>query len=64
MKIIKVKACFDCPYMEIEQAEEALEFRCLLAPSDNYGRVIEDIFLIPAWCELEDALDAPALTND
>ena len=48
-KIIKVNSCGECPYIGIEKQPP---LKCLCAPSDNYGTVIDDILEIPAWCPL------------
>ena len=53
-KIIKVNMCAECPFVDIKSA---IEMRCLRAPSENYGTVIEDIFIIPEWCPLPDDSD-------
>ena len=53
-KIITVKSCGECPYIGIEKQPP---LKCLCAPSDNYGTVIDDILEIPAWCPLTDDAD-------
>lgn len=57
-KIIKVNSCGECPYIGIEKQPP---LKCLCAPSDNYGTVIDDILEIPAWCPLPEDDDRQEL---
>lgn len=59
-KIIIVKNCGECPYIGIE---ETPPLKCLCAPSENYGKIIDDIFSIPNWCPLEETTNNSELSE-
>jgi len=52
MKIIKVKFCEDCPYIE-SYGNSIMKFWCR---KYNY-KIIDDRETIPKWCPLEDYKD-------
>ena len=53
MRIIRVKTCNNCPYLEVPK-DPAYRYCSIPCPSSTLSfNVIKDIFTIPDWCPLE-----------